>query len=124
MSDDLVKQGRAVERDLNNGFPMTCEKSVIIQQMADRIEELEAKLAKATKRLIQATEESLWSAYHSGHCDEAGAWTHMFMSDGEWLMREIGMDPKIGGYDAEEIRGAIPATARKIVMAELKGQDE
>jgi hypothetical protein len=44
--DDLVKLGRAVERDLNNGFPMTCERGVIIQQMADRIEELEAKISE------------------------------------------------------------------------------
>jgi len=49
--DDLVEQGRAVERDLNNGFPMTCEKGRVIQQMADRIEELEAKLAKAVEAL-------------------------------------------------------------------------
>ena len=86
-----------------------------------RIEELKAKLAKATELLIHSTEENLWNAYHSGHCDEADAWTHMFMSDGEWLVREIGLDPEQARYDAEEIRDSIPATARKIVLAELTG---
>ena len=41
--EELVKQGRAVERDLNNGFPMTCEKGRVIQEMASRIEALTAK---------------------------------------------------------------------------------
>lgn len=54
MSDDLVKQGRAVERDLNNGFPMTCERGVVIQQMADRIEELEAEISAVKESLTVA----------------------------------------------------------------------
>jgi hypothetical protein len=95
-----------------------------ITDMTRRIEELEGELAKATELLIQSTEENLWNAYHSGYCDEADAWTHMFMSDGEWLVREIGLDPDQARYDAEEIRDAIPATARKLVMVELKGQDD
>lgn len=41
MSDDLANQGRSVGRDLNNGFPVTVERCHIIEQMADRIEELE-----------------------------------------------------------------------------------
>jgi exonuclease VII small subunit len=55
MSDaELVKQGRAVERDLNNGFPMTCEKGRVIQEMASRIEALTAKLDNLQDRLDAA----------------------------------------------------------------------
>ena len=55
MSDaELVKQGRAVERDLNNGFPMTCEKGRVIQEMASRIEALTAKLDGLQDRLNAA----------------------------------------------------------------------
>jgi chromosome segregation ATPase len=52
--EELVKQGRAVERDLNNGFPMTCEKGRVIQEMASRIEALTAKLDGLQDRLNAA----------------------------------------------------------------------
>jgi len=55
MSDaELVKQGRAVERDLNNGFPMTCEKGRVIQEMASRIEALTARADAAEAELAKA----------------------------------------------------------------------
>jgi hypothetical protein len=52
--EELVKQGRAFERDLNNGFPMTCEKGRVIQEMASRIEALPAKLDNLQDRLDAA----------------------------------------------------------------------
>ena len=67
MSDDLVELGRAVERDLNNGFPMTCERGNIIQQMADRIEALEAKLAKAVELLRRADQQIVWESLGLGN---------------------------------------------------------
>jgi hypothetical protein len=45
------------------------------------------------------------------------------MSNGEWLVRGMGLDPDDRTYEAKEIRDAIPATARKIVMKELIGEE-
>jgi chromosome segregation ATPase len=50
--EELVKQGRAFERDLNNGFPMTCEKGRVIQEMASRIEALTAE-NKRLERVVK-----------------------------------------------------------------------
>ncbi len=60
MSDDLAKEGRSVARDLNNGFPVTSERVVVVERMADRIEELEAKLSKIAQvfALLDVTEET------------------------------------------------------------------
>jgi hypothetical protein len=55
MSDDLAHQGRSVGRDLNNGLPVTLERCHTIEQMADRIEELEAE----NERLRLALEETV-----------------------------------------------------------------
>lgn len=44
---DIVERLTSVERDLNNGFPVTCDRMTTIQEAADRIEDLEAQLAKA-----------------------------------------------------------------------------
>ena len=60
MSDDLARQGRSVGRDLNNGFPVNSERCHIIEQMAARIEELEAELAKAVEALGVLADDTNW----------------------------------------------------------------
>ena len=81
-----------------------------------RIEALEAENARLREALVAEREENLWSAYATG--DVCGdQWTHLFMSDGEWLVRECGFDPKQGYYPAEEIRKAIPIAARAALGA-------
>lgn len=72
---------------------------------ADEIERLRAAL-------IEEREDNLWEAYNSGNVKD-GQWTHMFMSDGEWLARECGLDPSQGYYDDAEVRAAIPRAALK-----------
>ena len=57
MSDDLIKRLNSVERDLNNGFPVTCERLVVLQEAAGRIEALEAQLAKADALAEAVTQE-------------------------------------------------------------------
>jgi hypothetical protein len=78
---------------------------------ADRIEALSAENERLREALIAEREENLWNAYATG--DTRGdEWTHLYMSDGEWLVRQCGFDPKQGYYKAEEIRNAIPIAAR------------
>lgn len=61
--------------------------------------------------LIEEREKNLWSAYGTGHVKD-DRWSHVFMSDGEWLVSQCGLDPKQGWYDVEEIKAAIPVAAR------------
>ena len=86
------------------------------QNHRERITALEAENARLREALVAEREENLWSAYATG--DVCGdQWTHLFMSDGEWLVRECGFDPKQGYYPAEEIRKAIPIAARAALGA-------
>lgn len=62
--------------------------------------------------LLEKTEETLWYAYHTGIEKPDGQWTHCFMSDGEDLIAQIGLDPSLGYYEAEQVKAAIPAAAR------------
>lgn len=78
---------------------------------ADRIERLRAEVQSLRDDLQDERADNLWNAYNTGHT-RAGRWTHMFMSDGEWLARTCGFDPKLPDYDDAEIRAAIPKAAR------------
>jgi hypothetical protein len=71
-----------------------------------------AEIERLMGLLAEEREENLWNAYNTGHETGDGQWTHMFMSDGEWLVRECGLDPRIGHYDAATIKAAIPIAAR------------
>lgn len=81
-----------------------------IAQSRDRIEQLEAENARLINALTGERLENLWNAYNTGH-EKDGEWSHHFMSDGEWLVRECGLDPKTGRYDAAEIKALIPQVA-------------
>jgi len=72
----------------------------------ERVKALEAKV-------VEQAEELLWEAYRSGSERPDGRWTHMFMSDGEWLARQCGFDPCLPDYDADAIKAAIPDAARR-----------
>jgi hypothetical protein len=72
-----------------------------------------AEIERLRGLLADEREENLWNAYNTGHEAGDGRWTHMSMSDGEWLVRECGLDPKIGHYDAATIKAAIPIAARQ-----------
>lgn len=84
----------------------------------ERIEALQADKAKLREEidrlgeaLVAEREENLWSAYNTGDV-RGDEWTHLYMSDGEWLVRQCGLDPKQIYYKAEQIRNAIPIAAR------------
>jgi FtsZ-binding cell division protein ZapB len=69
------------------------------------------EVERLREALVAEREENLWSAYATG--DVIGdEWTHLFMSDGEWLAKECGFDPRQGYYSAAAIRNAIPIAAR------------
>lgn len=82
---------------------------------ADRAE-LEAEVKRLREALVAEREENLWSAYATGDV-RGDEWTHLYMSDGEWLVRQCGFDPKQGYYKAEQIRNAIPIAARAALGA-------
>lgn len=84
------------------------ERLSALQQPDERDEEI----ARLRAALIETYEETLWNAYHTGH-ERDGRWTHMFMSDGEWLAQQVGLDPRAGDYDAQYIKAAIPVAAAK-----------
>lgn len=76
-----------------------------MREAADEIERLRAEL-------IEKIEDTLWYAYNTGIEKPDGQWTHCFMSDGEDLIHQIGLDPSLGYYNAEQVKAAIPAAAR------------
>jgi hypothetical protein len=82
-----------------------------------QVAELRAENARLVEAFIQERTENLWNAYSTGH-ERDGQWSHSCMSDGEWLIREIGFDPKDGWYDAEEVKRRMPEAAAR---AALKG---
>jgi len=75
-----------------------------VAEAADEIERLREKL-------IKEREDNLWNAYNTG-AERSGEWSHCFMSDGEWLVRELGFDPLKCHYSINEIKAGIPIAAR------------
>lgn len=110
MSDEI----KALVEGVIDLFPsadrqaMTCLAELMNKTLTAQADEIE----RLRVALIEEREENLWDAYHSGHAKD-GQWTHMFMSTGEWLARECGLDPSQGHYDDAEIRAAIPRAALK-----------
>jgi hypothetical protein len=80
-----------------------------------RVAELRAENARLVEAFIQERTENLWNAYSTGH-ERDGQWSHSFMSDGEWLIREVGLDPKDGWYDAEEVKRRMPEAAARAAL--------
>jgi hypothetical protein len=80
-----------------------------------QVAELRAENARLVEAFIQERTENLWNAYSTGH-ERDGQWSHSFMSDGEWLIREVGLDPKDGWYDAEEVKRRMPEAAARAAL--------
>jgi uncharacterized small protein (DUF1192 family) len=107
MTDDLVKR----LRDSCVYNEQHYAPDPLVAEAANRIEALTAENERLRAALVAEREENLWSAYATGDV-RGDEWTHMFMSDGEWLAKECGFDPRQGYYSAEAIRNAIPIAAR------------
>ncbi len=88
-----------------------------VEALITELPALIAEVERLREALVSEREENLWKAYDSGHVKD-GQWTHMFMSDGEWLAVECGFNPRDGYYDDAAIKAAIPNAAR----AALAGQ--
>ena len=70
---------------------------------------------RLTALVISEREDNLWSAYATGS-ERDGKWSHLFMSDGEWLARECGFDPTLYDYDAASVKAAIPLAAARAAL--------
>lgn len=75
------------------------------------------EVGRLKARLISEREENLWNAYHTGDVKD-GRWTHMYMSDGEWLAQECGFDSRLPEYPDDEIRAAIPIAATRVALGD------
>jgi hypothetical protein len=73
-----------------------------------------AAIRAAMGLLVEEREDRLWNAYHTGYVKD-GRWGHMFMSDGEWLAKECGFNPRDADYDNEAVKTAIPVSARRVL---------
>ena len=76
-----------------------------------------AENARLREKLIAARTETFWDAYYTGY-ENNGLWHHGCTSDGEWLARECGFDPKDRDYPADEIKSRIPEAAKMAVEVE------
>ena len=79
---------------------------------AENCAALSARVETLETALVAEREDNLWNAYNTGHVKD-DRWSHMFMSDGEWLAVECGFDCNLADFDDAAIRAAIPVAARK-----------
>ena len=85
-----------------------------VKPYAEEIERLRADL-------LEKILETLWHHYDSGiERPHDGMWTHCFMSDGEDFIAQLGLDPSLGYYDAEQVKAAIPAAAVAALLSKGK----
>ena len=84
----------------------------LVEDAADALTTLSARVETLEAALIAEHESNLWNAYNTGHIKD-DRWSHMFMSDGEWLAVECGFDCNLADFDDAAIRAAIPVAARK-----------
>lgn len=78
---------------------------------ADLYEAIRAENERLREALSQEREERMWGAYATG-IEKDGQWTHAFMSDGERLASELGLDASKGWYSAKDVKALIPKAAR------------
>ncbi len=105
--DRIEAQAAEIERlraEVKNAW---CDDALPCRQLMDAKQEI----VRLREALVAEREENLWNAYATGDV-RGDEWTHLFMSDGEWLAKECGFDPRQGYYSAEAIRNAIPIAAR------------
>ncbi len=86
----------------------------IFERAADALTTLSARVETLETALVAEREDNLWNAYNTGHVKD-DRWSHMFMSDGEWLAVECGFDCNLADFDDAAIRAAIPVAARKAI---------
>ena len=86
----------------------------LVEDAADALTTLSARVETLEAALIAEHEDNLWNAYNTGHVKD-DRWSHMFMSDGEWLAVECGFDCNLADFDDAAIRAAIPVAARKAI---------
>jgi hypothetical protein len=82
--------------------------------------EFQAEVARLRGFLIAERLENLWHAYNTG-LERDGMWTHAFISDGEWLAREVGLDPALGWYDIDDVKIRIPKAAARAALSPKEG---
>lgn len=99
------------DKDMSLAKTIARHREAISSKHQATIEAQAAEIERLREVLVAEREENLWNAYATGDV-RGDEWTHLFMSDGEWLAKECGFDPRQGYYSAEAIRNAIPIAAR------------
>ncbi len=74
----------------------------------------QAEVERLRTLLVEERTENLWNAYNTGLTRD-GVWTHMLMSDGEWLADECGFDCREANFPDDAIREAIPRAALRVL---------
>ena len=110
LEDRVKEQADEIERLRNKVQWLEMVENTVVKQHAE-IERLQ-------EAFVREREDNLWNAYNMG-VEKGEEWTHCFMSDGEWLVRELGLNPLEGYYSINEIKAGIPIAAR----AALKGDE-
>jgi hypothetical protein len=85
--------------------------------------EKERRVERLEGALRNEREENLWNAYATGSVKD-GQWSHNFMSDGEWLAEECGLDASAAWHDADEVKALIPEAAERFARAALSTAQE
>ena len=101
----LSAENEALKHDVQRQMAIAIEHVNESATLSARVETLETAL-------VAEREDDLWNAYNTGHVKD-DRWSHMFMSDGEWLAVECGFDCNLADFDDAAIRAAIPVAARK-----------
>lgn len=110
MNKDEIAEVRATAKAMREeGYQIAAG---TIDRAADALTTLSARVETLETALVAEREDNLWNAYNTGHVKD-DRWSHMFMSDGEWLAVECGFDCNLADFDDAAIRAAIPVAARK-----------
>lgn len=88
---------------------------------AAEIARLTARVAELEGQVAELTEDAMWSAYYTG-VERDGQWDHCCMSDGEELVRSLGLNPADRVYSADWIKALIPDRARAALTAQEAGE--
>lgn len=73
-------------------------------------------------RYRELVAEELWNAFNCG-IERGGKWMDGGRSEGEWLIRELGLPSDDGWHDAEVMKGMMAAAVDRAMLAAAGGEN-